>query len=201
MRNQSAWFMEYTLLHIYVPSRNASTSICFGLTSVEIHKMLAYLASSRRSGVCHLLLPFLLVDESIEASSSFVQRRRETVEYMQQETNLDMYLEAPNPDAETARQVDMHLISKRLTSFSTSIAALVCSARAHRGFVRVLTRLCLESPEYSAKSKSLMQSWVLPKFKSRLKYLGDLTIAIEDEGLFLQTSIQSQAQTVRNVLR
>jgi hypothetical protein len=199
MRNQSAWLMEYTLLHIHVPSRNTSTSICFGLTSMEIRKMLAYLASSQRSGVCHLLLPFLLVDESIEASSSFIQRRRETVEYMQQETSLDMFLEAPNPDAQKGRQVDMQLISKRLTSFSTSIATLVCSAKAHRRFVQVLGRLCLECPEYSAKSKSLMQSWVMPKFKTRLKYLEDVTVAIEDEGAFLQTSIQSQVQTVRNV--
>jgi hypothetical protein len=166
---------------------------------MEICKMLAYLASSQRSGACHLLLPFLLLDESIEASSSFIQRRRETMEYMQQETGLDMFLEAPDPSIQKAQQVDMQLISKRLTSFSTSIAILICSAKAHRRFIQLLRKLLIESPEYPTKSASLMQAWVLPKFKSRLKYLEEVTVAIEDEGVFLQTSIQSQMQTVRNV--
>ncbi|KAN0069527.1 hypothetical protein V8E54_012542 [Elaphomyces granulatus] len=40
----------------------------------------------------------------------------------------------------------------------------------------------------------------MPKFKTRLKYLEDVTVAIEDEGAFLQTSIQSQMQTVHNLI-
>ncbi|KUL87517.1 hypothetical protein ZTR_04610 [Talaromyces verruculosus] len=200
MRNQSAWLMEYTLLHMYIPSRNASTSICFGLNGTEILRMLAYLVSSRRSGVSHLLLPFLLLDESIEASSSFIDRRREAMQAMQEDAKLDLFLEKQNSEIKKEDAIDMHRISKTLTACSTSIATLVCSAKAQRRFIGVLEKLYRHSPEHSQESDAMMKTWFTPRVRARLKYLEDVTVAIEEEGDFLQTSIQSQVQTVHNLI-
>ncbi|KAF1998784.1 hypothetical protein P154DRAFT_621477 [Amniculicola lignicola CBS 123094] len=197
MRNQSAWLMEYTLLHLYIPSRNASTSICFGLSGDEIHRMLAYLVSSRRSGVSHLLLPFLLLDESIEASSSFIDRRREA---MQEDAKLDLFLVKQGSNTRKEDAIDMHRISRTLTACCTSIATLVCSAKAHRRFIRVLETLYEHAPQHSDDSDALVKAWLMPRVRARLKYLGDVTVAIEEEGEFLQTSIQSQVQTVHNLI-
>lgn len=157
--------------------------------------MLAYLISSNRSSAFHLLLPILLVDETIEASSAFIQCRREAIEHMQ-EINLDMFLEAPDSKNKKAQQVDMQLVSKQLTSFSTSIATLVCSGKAQQRFIALLKKMCTEYLSRPRMSKQSRQSSIPLKFKSRLKYLAEVALLIEEEGTFLQASIQSQVQTV-----
>ncbi|KAH8647492.1 hypothetical protein BGZ60DRAFT_423968 [Tricladium varicosporioides] len=200
MRNQSAWLMEYVLLQFHNPENKSTTCICFGLSLIEIHKMLAYLISSHRSGAFHLLLPILLVDETVEASSAFIQCRREAIEHMQEETNLDMFLEAPDLRNKKARQVDMQLVSKRLTSFSTSIATLVCSAKAQQRFIALLEKMCTECVSHPRMSKRGRQSAIPLQFISRLRYLSEVALSIEEEGTFLQISIQSQVQAVRNLI-